>query len=252
MRTRTAFVAFGVMTFAATVSHPVDAAPCPRMGMAPQVVTKADSTVPADGGVLVRWVSARISEGATMTEPTWTVKQGKRTLKVISTVLAPGLVRYSADGGGAQQLVDENGKLLLPYTRATTKDSDGLAKAPDVKAIEMIENDRPRYSSRTFTAKLNAAVPANAVAVIVYGYDAKTKADTALRWTNVTKGDTTITLDSQGRSCGGVAMGTVALQRDNKLSLAWVDATGRVSAHSNVVSVVEVADVPRPGVPRPE
>ncbi|HPH69795.1 MAG TPA: hypothetical protein PLF40_28785 [Kofleriaceae bacterium] len=251
MRIRSALVALGLSSIAA---RPVAAAPCRPIMPVAQLVTPKDAAVPADGGVLVSWVPGDPSDGVATTDKGWSIKHGKRKLSVTTAVLAPGLVRYDADGAGVQQFLDGDGKQLLSYTRAPAQAGAATvwAAAPEMKAIEMVRIDRQRFSTTTYTAKLTTAVPAKAVAVIVYTYDKKAKADVALRWAKVAEGNTSITLDWQGRSCGGMAQGTVALQPANKLSLAWVDATGRVSAHSKVIGVTPVADVPTPGVPRPE
>ncbi len=206
-------------------------AKCAMQHQQPKVLTPAVA-VPVDGGGIVvgtQSVSYDLPDRGEALQPTWGFLTGRDLMQPVITVLAPGLVVYR----------------VQPNTRTTGELTDGTAviakltfgkdkvarlPAPRVKAIRQSAAGDRRWSPTT-SVTLDGTVPADAVAIVLF--DAKRKARS---WREVTAGASEVEAFARGR-CEVVPNGTVESRVGDKVSVAWVDRYGRLSATSKLVTI---------------
>lgn len=230
---------------------PANAAPCRPLHNVARVLTPNDAAIAHDGGVLVMATPETpgdnqvIADGSgdAAQQPTWKLVQRKRNIRTMMTVLAPGLVRYDVVGNniGAQRLVGPLGKVLISYVRNSAAAKADRVAAPDVSSVESASYGDDRRRTITYTANFGTAAPSGTVAAVIYGQDPATSAEQAWRWTVVPQGATTFVIERQGRSCGAPTVGTVALSASSIVSVAWVDASGRLSPRSKPIKITAAA-----------
>lgn len=143
--------------------------------------------------------------------------------------IAPGLVTvHVATSTSWASIVDDQGKPVVRVKRAKTPPAE-LAE-PAAPAVKRSVTQGRRGSS-IFTVVSVKSVPTNAVALVIY--DAKQK---PLSFGQVVKGSNDITVYSS-YSCGQMSAGEVDTAAGDKVELAWVDASGRVSKHAGATVV---------------
>lgn len=222
------------------------AADCAPASLAHQVLSHGGDELPASGGVLVGWTTSNDwKQGAARVDPAghadWRFLVGKRKVRPRLEQLAPGLAVYRparVTGSKPQKmiLIDGKGGKLLTL-KAGSKKRAFRADAPAVKSITMTRQLQRRGEHVEALAELDGAVPAEAVALIVYD-----DAGAAISWVNV-RGATATSLlvyTSPG-GCGVNPPGMTAPAAGTSVTLAWVDTFGRVSKRSAAVSVVDKA-----------
>ena len=121
-----------------------------------------------------------------------------------------------------------DGKHALLVTTRVAKDVPPTLGAPVVKQV-ISKQWRGRKPATDVVVVLGGAAPATAVAIIAY--DAKGK---AMSFGAVTKDE--LVVYSQHR-CETLPNGTVEPAPKQRITLAWVDENGRVSAKSKPVTV---------------
>ncbi|GEM_PF-3381971 len=223
---------------------PEAAASCAHTAMKAVVLTNRDTHVPADGGVLVGYDYTTDSEEFEHTEgpePTavkWTARDAKnKPVALTRTQLAPGLsVLRPADTATSFTLENTEGKTLKTFTHDGKPDP--LA-APQPKRIKIVVTTSPNPlwgSSTTVTLELGVAAPVDAVAVILYNADSATP--TAINFTELA--DThdkalKLTVYSSGGHCGTSTPSTSYIMKGGKITMAYVDAFGRLSPQSKSI-----------------
>lgn len=220
----------------ALLPSPADAS-CAYVGMTPLVLTRRDTKLPADGGVLVGYDYGNDEDGAhggsDPSDVKWTATNGKATVALVRTQLAPGLSVYRPPANvGAFELAGKT-KTHGRFTHEAKSAPVQLA-APAPKAVTTSTTQGFRSMTTTTTVKLSAAAPAEAVAIIAY--DA---AGTAQMFTTLPDTHDKLlqfAIDTTGGHCGtpkpeghGMLSG--------KVTFAYVDAFGRLSAKSAPVPV---------------
>jgi hypothetical protein len=210
---------------AVLISGYADAAPCPQLGLVPHVLATPDAAIAEDGGILVAAQSTRSTDpwptGDVAAQPDW--RLGGITPKI--TVLAPGLDVYGIDGASDLTLTDKAGARLARVRRVAASPH---LPAPRVTAIRFEDTrQQQKHGGISITAAV-ASVPADAAAMIIYGPDGVARswgyagASVYLFATN---------------SCGPLPDGTQASALGERVTVAWVDHSGRLSDRSAPITI---------------
>jgi len=206
-------------------------AKCAMQHQQPKVLTQAVAA-PVDGGGIVvgtQSVPYDLPERGEALQPTWGFLTGRDLMQPVITVLAPGLVVYRVQPNTRTTGELTDGTAVIAKL-TFTKDKVARLPAPRVKAIRQSTADDRRWSPTT-SVTLDGTVPADAVAIVLF--DAKRKARS---WREVTAGASEVEAFARGR-CEVVPNGTVESRVGDKVSVAWVDRYGRLSAASKLVTI---------------
>jgi len=199
------------------VPSSAEAGACARPEI-PTAPLTADGTKLAKGGGVVM----QMEDAAKA--PTWTFT-GKSKAKAKVRVIGPGLAVYEPPAGGVWSLQDGKGKTSIkvevgPDARAPA--------APVVRTVQYRSANSRRGTYQNVNAEVTGQPPDGVVALLAY--DEK---GAVLSWGKINRGDpaaktTTIALWFSG-SCTVLPNGTRAIGPDQKIKLAWLDASGQVS-----------------------
>jgi hypothetical protein len=213
------------------------AASCMQASLAPVVLTRRDTKLPADGGVLVGYTYAtgedREVTGPDPSDVTWTAIAGKKTVVLARTQLAPGLSVYRpAAGVTGFTLVTKTGKERGTFTHDGA--GEAAMPAPKPRAVKTKSEHEVRWTNSETMLTLDAAPPADAVAIIAYDDHHKALLFATLPDTHDKLRE--LAIDHSSGHCGtpqppehGYVTGAV--------TFAWVDAFGRLSPASKPVTV---------------
>lgn len=203
--------------------------------MSPTVLTRRDTKLPADGGVLVGYSFAmddrENGNGPDPSDVKWTATDGKTKITLTRTPLAPGLSVYRPPANVTAFKLSSKTKERGSFTHEATSAPTAMA-APVAKAITSRITEGFRSATTTTTLKLTKAAPADAVAIIAYDDTGKALLFAALPDTH----DKVLefAIQESGGHCGtprpngeGAIVGTV--------TFAYVDAFGRLSPKSKPI-----------------
>jgi hypothetical protein len=198
-----------------------DAGACAQPQPRFDVMTTADTALSSGGGVI-----AEIDDLAKM--PAWRF-EGTKT-DVSPRPIAPGLVTIDVPKGNGWLTLDgADGKAMVRVKHAD-KEAAALA-APDVASVVYASSTGRRGTSVSVIVNLRV-VPADAVALVVY--DDK---HVARSWGRVNGvDDKGIGVYFSG-SCVALPVGTLATNAGDKVELAWLDKSGRLSKTTPVITV---------------
>jgi hypothetical protein len=224
-----------LLLFALTLlPTPADAS-CAYVGMSPVVLTRRDTKLPADGGVLVGyWLNNDNdfeSDGPDPSAVKWHVTNGKANVKLTRTQLAPGLSVYRPPANITAFKVAGKTKDHGSFT-VDAKSAPVTMAAPVAKSVKEKTTAGFRSMETTVTLKLGEAPPADAVAVIAYDESGKALLYSSLPDTHDKTLETVI--QETGGHCGTPhpndegALG-------GKVTFAYVDAFGRLSPKSKPI-----------------
>jgi hypothetical protein len=214
---------------------PADAS-CAYVGMMPNLLTRRDTKLPADGGVLVGYTYGNDNDGeaggADPSDVKWTATNGKAKVTLTRTELAPGLSVYRPPANVSAFKLAGKTQQHGSYTHETTSTPTALA-APVAKAITSKTTEGFRSMTTTTKLKLSTAAPADAVAIIAYDDAGKPLLYATLADTH----DKILEFEiyESGGHCGTphpTAEGSLA----GKITFAYVDAFGRLSPKSKPVT----------------
>jgi len=201
------------------------AASCMQAELNPLLLTRRDTHVPADGGVLVGYTY--VTSDFERTGPDPSDVKWKATAKVARTQLAPGLSVYKTDAAA--------------FTFGKTKFTrDGktaaITAAPQPKAVRVKSEHQMRWSSTTATLTLAAAAPPEAVALIVYDADSR-KPLTYAGLADTHDKDLALEIYEADGHCGvNKPPESGSVEPGSKLVFAYVDAFGRLSPQSKPIT----------------
>ena len=224
----------------AAMPHADVAAKCMRVEQAPEVWTKAEAKLAADGAVLVGWQNSTDAApppaGDPSSQPKWTARAGGKAVALTLTTIAPGLTVYrpATPVTGKLALRDDQGKTLITVTLDTAK-PDALA-APKVTRVTSKTSAGFRREETAVDAAV-AGVPDAAVALIVSSAGAGAHALSFGRVAHDKAGATTVSIYEDPGHCGSNPDGMIAPAVGSKVTFTWVDASGRLSAASPAVAV---------------
>jgi len=224
------------------VSHPAHAK-CSRQDiMQPNLLTRRDTRVPADGGIVVGYAYNRGDNEVEKTrtdDPSdvlWTARDVKRKpVALARTSLAPGLSVFRPAATTDFVVVDAAGTQVGSFTRGG---KPIVIDAPLLKTVRYKTEGATemRWSPSTRTIlELAKAPPAEAIAVIVYIGD-KPVTFTTLADTH----DKQLSLDiydAGGHCPSAKPTGTGAVGANSTVTFAYVDTFGRLSPQSKPVTV---------------
>lgn len=222
-----------VLGLAPLLLHPAraDAGACAIPPPRAELVTGADATLAPDGALVAVFDDPAHA-------PAWTLRGG---VKPTPTALAPGLIALALPASaGWITLYGADGKPLVRVQRAAQAVKP-LA-APEVAAVEYRASQGRRGTSVAVVVSLKAAPPAGAVALVALGDQG------ARSWqrSDADPASKEIVIYRSG-SCVTSPSGTIATNAGDKLQLAWVDASGRLSAKSAAITVTAKPEPTRPG-----
>jgi hypothetical protein len=225
-------IAAVVLVVAAVPAH---AGPCKfhhDIGFLPAVLTPDHATLDPWGGVVVAAESVRLDH-AVAGDPTlqdWRFSDGTHDVVAKRTVIAPGLITTAPVGLG-DTLVFENadGSHALDV-RYHTADRIALP-APKVESV-VFSNTNLTIMLRELTmAKLAARPPAGVIALVVYA------GATPRSWVAIDDPERLDLSVYAVDDCVRQIPGTIATRAGDRITLAWVDATGHVSVHTPTLVV---------------
>lgn len=218
-----------VLTSLAATSAPVDAK-CARMHQQPKVLT-ASVELPVDGGGIVvgtQNVPYDLPDQGEALQKSWGFLTGRDLMQPVITVIAPGLVVY-----GVQPNMRTTGELTtgskVIAKLTVTKDKVAKLAAPKVKAITHVMA-RGRFSAATNVA-LDGSAPADAIAMVLFDGNGAARS-----WREVPPLATMVEVYGN-RRCGVLPNGTIESKAGEKVTVAWLDKYGRLSAQSKLVAI---------------
>ena len=199
---------------------------CMQAELTSQVLTRRDTRLPSDGGVLVGYTYATGND--VDRDDTWTGSVGMTRVQ-----LAPGLSMFRpASSATSFKLTTKAGKdrgsfTIDPKSAATTM------TAPNPKLLTSKTTEGFRSMTTVTTMKLGAAPPADAVAIIAY--DEQHKALLYASFPDTHDKLLEFEIDRTGGHCGTVkptGQGVLA----GKITFAYVDLFGRLSPTSTAIA----------------
>ena len=205
------------------------AADCALLGLVPKVLSAPDVALAADGGIVVGAVSedrGPVDDGDAAVQPAWTFVVPMGTITPAIESLAPGLAVYKTSAD-AFELRSGDGATLA---KATRSDGDKRPKLA-VPKVTSIKYDAPmsRRSIVRVEVKVEGGAPPGAIALVLA--DAKGKARS---WGPATGG---MFYPYLQRDCLTLPNGTVPSRKGERVTLFWVDASGRKSAFTKPMTI---------------
>jgi hypothetical protein len=221
-------------------STPAGAGACAVMDPSAMPVTLKDAVIEDGGGVIVGigYTGEKSSGGSeVVTQPGWRFRDGGKLVAPTIDKIAPGLAVYRLPASKTQTYVLENDKHIAIVAVRRSKDRDAaVLPAPMPTGAEHATFVSPRDRSESVTLHLIAPAPRGALALVVYGPDGAPRsfgpvADNA---------KDVVVYRSRGR-CELAVPGEVATHAGERITVAWLDASGRLSATSRAIEITEGA-----------
>lgn len=226
----------------ALTSSTASAGPCAIRPIAAHAMTANGTVLPAGGGVLVALGDTGdwSAPNQDLMKTGWMFVDGGKPIAPAIKLLAPGLALYEPPAGTTEIKLVDGKRTLATHPRSAAKP---LLAAPVVTAVDYVtvHAPGPRQSDRdSVTAQLTGARPDGAVAIILFA------AGKPMSWTSAfnyagPKGP--IELWHTTDRCETPIPGITATPAGTKVTVAWVDASGRIGAMSKELVVV------RKGIP---
>ncbi len=230
----------GLAAIAVLAMVPRDAgAKCARVEQVPLVLTTEGAKISADGGVLVGWQDTTDDVGPTRGDPSspagWSGELDGKAAALARTQLAPGLGVYkpAQPARGALVLRDAKGAAQAHVTLGA---NHVALAAPKVSRVEAVTRKGFRGIDTDVIAYVDG-VPDDAVALIVSTTGGDAHALSFGRPAHDRQGATSVVVYAHPGHCGSLPNGTVAAARGDKVTLAWVDASGILSPASAAIAV---------------
>ncbi len=200
------------------------------MGLKPSVLTPAGAMVAPDGGLLVGAIDAdddELEAGDPASQAGWRLRLGSRVASPTLVPLAPGLVLYKLPAATKEaQLIDDKRAVI----GSVTVGPKAALGAPKIKKITH-DSVRGRRPVGRVTVELTGPAPDDAVAIVLA--DAKGKPRS---WGKVVNKGGTLRAFERGR-CRVLANETVESKPGDRITVFWVDASGRKSPLSAITVV---------------
>ena len=214
---------------------PADAS-CAYVGMSPIVLTRRETKLPADGGVLVGYWYNNDNDiesgGSDPSDVKWIATNGKAKVTLTRTQLAPGLSVYRPAANISAFKLAGKTKAHGSFT-VDAKSAPVALAAPVAKSVKATTTEGFRSMETKVTLKLGEAAPADAVAIIAYDASGKALLYSSLADTHDKVLE--MVIQETGGHCGtphptdeGALAGNV--------TFAYVDAFGRLSAKSKPIT----------------
>ncbi len=207
-------------------------------------MTANGTELPRGGGVLVA-----LSDGGDWDAPAqpdlmktgWMFVDGGKSIAPTIRILAPGLAVYEPPEGTTAIELSDGKRTLATHPRTAAKPVLPVLPvlpAPVVTAVDYVTSSipvGPRQSARnTVTAQLTGTRPDNAVAIILFAAGKPASWTTAFSYAGP-KGPIEL-WHTTGR-CETAIPGLASTPAGTKVTVAWVDASGRLGATSRELVV---------------
>jgi hypothetical protein len=215
-----------------------EAGPCRISLLAPHAITIGGTELPPDGGVLVGMLADMgndVNSPTALDRTRWKFVDGATSTAPVVRTIAPGLAVFEPPPGSNPLTLTVENNRKLTFKRGAAKPALG---APTVTGIvNDVSPGGPRQSpTTTITVKLTGARPDSAVAMIVFDGTTPVTWATAFNYQGPT-GQLQV-FRTAGR-CETQIPGSSAPASGTKVTVAWVDAAGRIGAKSKVVTVAQ-------------
>jgi len=199
---------------------------CAMVEYFPNPLTPAATDI-GDGGIVVAQLA--FAKHLPTESSTWRFRVGTKTSVPAITSIAPGLDVYRPSKRGAKLvLVGGDGKPIVELT--STKRKRAELPVPSIKAIQFSES-RGRHSSASTVAELIGDPPDGVIALVAYDRTGKPRS-----FGTVVKNAKQVDLYNRS-DCGGPFRGTVVSRTGDRIRVAWLDASGRLSKQSAPIRV---------------
>ncbi len=216
---------------------PAVAGPCAIRPLVPHAMTANGTELPPGGGVVVALGDSAAWDAPAqpdLTKTGWSFVDGGKSIKPVIRILAPGLAVYEPPAGTTTVKLSDGTRTLATHPRTAAKP---VLPAPEVTAVDVTRSlpVGPRQSARdTVTAQLTGDRPVTAVAVILFAAGKPASWTSAFAYAGP-KGP--IELWHTAGRCETQIPGLVATRAGTKVTIAWVDASGRIGAISKELVV---------------
>lgn len=210
---------------------PTADAKCAFWGLTPKVLAGAgDAPIAKDGGILVAALPSQEGglDKGDAAQPPWKFRGRGGLVAATVEAIAPGLAVFRPGAGGTLDLEDDKHALV----GKAHVDAAAPAKlaAPKVKTVTYAGERDGRRPWGQLTVELDGAIPAGAVAIVAADASGKARS-----WGRITAGQPLLAFET--RRCRALPNGTVESSPGDKVTLFWVDASGRKSDLSKPIVV---------------
>jgi hypothetical protein len=219
------------------LATPAVAGPCAISGLVATPVTLIDTTIEDGGGIIVAAMPGPYSQRKpgddVLRPPSWRLRAGKALVSPTIDVVAPGLAVYRLPAGdGAVSLVD--GTQTIVTVRRSADRGASVLPAPMPTSVEVEHTTGFRGSqNERVLVHLIAPAPRGAVVMIAYGADGKVRS-----WGPLQQDAREVVVYTSAGRCQTPQPEIVASQVGDRITVAWLDLSGRLSARSGEVEVV--------------
>lgn len=220
-----------VLLFLLVLAPDADAR-CAPLGLRVTITTPANTTIPADGGIVVAAASGvdRDMTKGDVKQTGWRFRDGELLVEPTIDVIAPGLAVYRYPAAkGKLELEDDDHAVVA--TMAMTNDKPALLAAPRVKKIVSTKS-LGRRGSTIVEVVLDGAAPATAVAIVAVGANGR-----SLSFGTVAAGQKLVIYEQQ--RCLLVSNGTIEPRAGERVTVFWVDAMGRKSPATKPIAITD-------------
>lgn len=205
-------------------------------------MTANGTVLPSGGGVLVALgdTGGLDATSQDVMKTGWMFVDGGKSVAPVIKLLAPGLALYEPPAGTTEIKLTDGKRVLATHPRSAAKP---LLAAPVVTSVDYVtlHSPGPRRPDRdSVTAQLTGARPDGAVAVILFAAGKPASWTSAFHYAGP-KGP--IELWHTADRCETPIPGITATPAGTKVTVAWVDSSGRIGAMSKEIVVV------RKGIP---
>lgn len=204
--------------------------------LVPQSMTPADTVIEDGGGVMVHAALGDAQGNERLPDVThqtaWRFRDGTKLVAPTIETIAPGLSVYRLPPAGAKLVLETDKHAEITHVKRSADRGAALLPAPMPTSIEWERRTSFRSSTDLVTVHLIAPAPAHASAMIIYGPD-----KVARSWGVVTHGNKEVVAYASGGRCSMAIPGNAPSNLGDRVTVAWVDASGRVSAASRDLEV---------------
>ncbi len=213
------------------------AGPCPIRPLEPQAMTVDGAEIPPDGGVLVSLAETlewNKPSQPDLTKTSWKFVDGTKSAAPVIKLLAPGLAMFAPPAGTAAIKLDDGKRTLVTAKRVATRP---LLAAPSPKSVThrvaVVRQGTSSMLNRSSVMLDPGARPDGAVALIVF------IAGKPASWVTAFGPPGPLEVFHTPGRCDTPIPGFVEPKVGSKITVAWVDAAGRIGAHSKELAVIK-------------
>lgn len=222
-------IAIATTTFSGTAD-----ADCMTWGLAPKILTPANSMLTSAAGGIVVAVEPKagiqLAPGDQALQPTWRFKGNRKAPAITS--LAPGLAVIGVPMQSSVELVDGAGKSLLVVAAPAAEEQRKASAAPKVKQVIYKSTGNIDYhGAEATTVVLAAPMPQGTVAVIL-------RDDKGAKSFGLVTDPTSLTVAAYSHAyCQALPNGTRPSKTGDIVSVQFVERDGFTSAASTPIKI---------------